>query len=177
MARHVAMLRGINVGGRAKVGMAELRAVFGDLGYGDVQTYIQSGNVVFSTTDAASSLPPTIEGALHDAFALPVKVLLRTHAQLVSVLDRNPLAGTGRDATRLHVTFLAATPARAKAGAIDADAYAPDEFRVVGREVYVHAPGGYGRSKLSNTFFERALDVVATTRNLRTVAELARRSA
>jgi len=176
MASYVAMLRGINVGGRATVAMADLRTLFTDLGYGDVRTYIQSGNVVFRTPGRAAVLSTAIEERLEGSLGLPLKVVLRTNAQLVKALDRNPLAGGGRDSAKLHISFLAGAPTSARARAIDPGAYLPDEFRIVGREVYVHCPDGYGRTKLNNGFFERALDVVATTRNLQTVAELTRLS-
>ncbi|HTZ09644.1 MAG TPA: DUF1697 domain-containing protein [Acidimicrobiales bacterium] len=177
MARQVAMLRAVNVGGRSRLAMAELRAVFADLGYGEVQTYVQSGNVVFDGAGPAAGLTATIEAALAEALASPVNVLVRSHAQLAAVVDRNPLAGGGRDDSRLHVTFLAATPPAPRRTAIDPGAYAPDEFAVTGREVYLHCPGGYGRTKLTNAFFERALGVVATTRSLRTVTALVALSA
>ena len=176
MTTFVAMARGVNVGGRTRVAMADLRALFTGLGYEDVATYIQSGNVVFRTASTATALGPAIERALEERFGHPIKVVLRTHAELCSVLDHNPLGGGGRDPARLHVTFLADRPAKSLVTALDPDAFGPDEFRVVGREVYVHCPDGYGRTKITNTFFERALAVVATTRNLKTVGELARLS-
>ncbi|MGA2519219.1 MAG: DUF1697 domain-containing protein [Acidimicrobiales bacterium] len=176
MTRYVAMLRGVNVGGRTRLAMADLRRVVADLGHDDVESYIQSGNVVFGSRAAASGLGPAIERHLEQELGLTVSVLVRSHAQLTDVLSGNPLSGPGRDPSRLHVTFLSARPAPGRSTAIDADAYRPDEFVARGREVYVHCPNGYGRTKLTNTFFERALGVSATTRNLKTVVELARRS-
>jgi uncharacterized protein (DUF1697 family) len=169
---YIAMLRGINVGGHAKVAMADLRAVFAEMGFDDVQSYIQSGNVVFRATAAAATLQPTIERGLDAAFGHGIKVVIRTHAQLVAVVGRNPLAGGGRDPSKLHVTFLASKPASSRLTGLDTGAFLPDEFRVAGREVYVHCPGGYGRTKLNNAFFERALGVVATTRTLNTATAL-----
>jgi uncharacterized protein (DUF1697 family) len=177
MTRFVAMLRGVNVGGRATVSMADLRRVVAGLGYDDVQTYIQSGNVLFSTGAPATAVVSTIEQGLGEELGREIAVVLRTHAQLAAVVARNPLAGGGRDPSRLHVTFLATAPARPRVAALDEGAFLPDEFRVVGREVYVHCPGGYGRTTITNTYFERALGVVATTRSLKTVTELVRRSA
>jgi uncharacterized protein (DUF1697 family) len=169
---YVAMLRGINVGGHAKVGMADLRAAFAEMGFDDVQSYIQSGNVVFRTTSAATSLPATIEHKLDAAFGHGIRVVIRTHAQFVAVVGGNPLAGGGRDRSKLHVTFLASKPASSRVGGLDAGAFLPDEFRVAGREVYLHCPDGYGRTKINNAFFERALGVVATTRTWNTVTTL-----
>ena len=115
----VALLRGINVGGRAKVSMADLRSLFIELGYQDVRTYIQSGNVVFRGPARATGLSRVIEERLDERFGLPIKVVLRTNAQLVAALEHNPLSGGGRDAAKLHLTFLATTPARSRAQALD----------------------------------------------------------
>jgi uncharacterized protein (DUF1697 family) len=173
MASYVAMLRGINVGGHAKVPMADLRATFLDMGYGEVATYIQSGNVVFGASGSAAKIHATIEQGLEDRFGLGIKVILRTRAQLEKAIADNPLANGRRDDAKLHVTFLGATPASSRVSGLDARGFLPDEFVVRGREVYVHCPEGYGRTKLNNAFFERALGVTATTRTLRTVTTLA----
>jgi len=170
---YAAMLRGINVGAKTKVSMADLRAALVDLGLDDVSTYIQSGNVIFRSSISPSELPPAIEHAIDGAFGLTVKVVLRTSAQLTGVVKHNPLAAAGRDLTKLHVTFLASQPAAARMAHIEAEAFLPDEIRVLEREVYLHCPAGYGRTKLNNAFFERTLGVPATTRNLRTVTVLA----
>jgi uncharacterized protein (DUF1697 family) len=169
---YVALLRGINVGGHGKVAMAELRAGFVDMGFGDASTYIQSGNVVFSASGPATTLRSVIEKGIGTRFGLDVTVVLRTRAQLAAIIERNPLAGGGRDPAKLHVTFLVSTPTAPRRSGLDADAFLPDEFRVAGREVYVHCPEGYGRTKLNNAFFERSLGVAATTRTLRTVTTL-----
>jgi uncharacterized protein (DUF1697 family) len=173
MASYIAMLRGINVGGHAKVSMADLRATFLDMGYGDVRTYIQSGNVLFGSSGSAAKLQSVIEQGLEDRFGLGIKVVLRTRAQLEEAIEHNPLAGGNRDGAKLHVTFLSSMPASSRVSSLDTQGFLPDEFRVRGREVYVHCPEGYGRTKLNNAFFERGLGVTATTRTLRTVTTLA----
>ncbi|HEY5024028.1 MAG TPA: DUF1697 domain-containing protein [Acidimicrobiales bacterium] len=173
MTSYAAMLRGINVGGHAKVSMADLRTTFAEMGFGAARTYIQSGNVLFATSTAAAKLRAMLEEGLEARFGLGIKVVLRTGPQLAEVVARNPLATGGRDPSKLHVTFLASKPATSAPSGLDPRAFLPDEFRVSGREVYVHCPEGYGRTKLNNAFFERSLDVVATTRTLRTVTTLA----
>jgi uncharacterized protein (DUF1697 family) len=174
MTTYVALLRGINVSGKNKVKMEDLRAIVGSLGCERVQTYIQSGNVVFdSSTRSAAKVSDEISGAITRELALDVTVLVRTAADLTTVLATSPLDRNGVDTTKLHVTFLASTPPAAKLRALaDVDA-SPDALAVVGREVYVHCPNGYGRTKLNNTFFEKRLGVGATTRNWRTVQTLA----
>jgi uncharacterized protein (DUF1697 family) len=169
---YVAMLRGINVGGHAKVAMADLRHELADLGYDDVRTYIQSGNVLFRASGSAAALQSAIEERLEARFALSITVVLRTDAQLSAVVEHNPLVGGGRDPARLHVTFLASKPLAARMAGLDDATFSPDEFRIVGREVYLHCPQGYGNTKLNNTFFERKLGVASTTRTWKTVTTL-----
>ncbi|MCU1467400.1 MAG: hypothetical protein JWM72_3328, partial [Actinomycetia bacterium] len=151
MPRYVALLRSVNVGGR-KVPMADLRAVFEELGYTDVRTYIQSGNVVF---DAKSGNPARIrsliESELKSEFGMEITVLLRTPAELGKIVKRNPFDENA------YVTFLDKAPARKLVEAIDPAAFAPDEFVVDGLEVFVRCPNGYGRTKINNAFFERKL--------------------
>jgi uncharacterized protein (DUF1697 family) len=170
---YVAMLRGINVGGHAKVAMTDLRASFAEMGFDDVQSYIQSGNVVFRSSKSPTTLTSAIERALESAFGHGIKVVIRTGAQLAAVVGHNPLLGRDREPAKLHVTFLASKPAPSRLGALDAGAFLPDEFIVSGREVYLHCPEGYGRTKLNNAFFERSLGVVTTTRTWNTVTTLA----
>jgi uncharacterized protein (DUF1697 family) len=175
-ASYVALLRGVNVGGRGKVGMQDLRALFASAGLTDVATYVQSGNVVFtsSKTDAAK-LARTIGQKISSELGIEVTVLIRSAAELRQIQQRNPLIARSDDPTRLHVTFLATEPdpelvAKLSHGAEDEDG--ADELRVVGREVYLFCPGGYGNSKLNNTFIEKRLATRATTRNWRTVVKL-----
>jgi uncharacterized protein (DUF1697 family) len=153
--------------------MADLRALFSDLGAEDVTTYVQSGNVVFRSPDAAAGLVEAIEKRIRRDLGLSVSVLLRTRSQIAKVLAGNPFDGKHEDATKLHVTFLAGKPNSTRVRKLDPKQFEPDEFRVVGSEIYLLCPNGYGRSKLSNAFFEKELGVTATTRNWRTVTKLA----
>jgi uncharacterized protein (DUF1697 family) len=157
--------------------MAELRKALLDLGLSDVQTYIQSGNVVFRSPRGAAKVAAEIESQLGRDFGAEIKVLLRTHEQLRQVVRRNPLVGSSRDVSKLHVTFLAEAPGSARGASLDATSFPPDEFRLLGREVYIHCPDGYGKTKINNAFFERSLGVAATTRNWKTVTTLATMSA
>ncbi|MFI5485607.1 DUF1697 domain-containing protein [Micromonospora echinaurantiaca] len=174
MHRYVALLRGVNVGG-VKVAMADLRRLVTDLGHADVRTYLQSGNVVFgSDVRDAERLARGIEQAIAGELGLTVPVLVRSGRELAAVAGGNPYAGREDDPTRLLVAFLATAP---KPSAVDALAVPGGEnvaFTVTGREVYLHFPdGGYGRSKFTNTYLEKQLGVVATTRNWRSVRALA----
>jgi uncharacterized protein (DUF1697 family) len=169
---YVALLRGINLGGRNKVSMADLRALFASLGAEEVATYVQSGNVIFKSADASAKLIEATERRIRRDLGLSVTVLLRTRPQLAKVLAGNPFANDEREATKLHVTFLAAKPDRTRVRELDPERAEPDEFRVAGQEIYLRCPNGYGRSKLTNAYFEKQLGVAATTRNWKTVRKL-----
>ena len=179
MHSYVAMLRGINVGGRNRVAMADLESLVEELGFGNVRTYVQSGNIVFHGTGGTAEVASALGDGLRSTLGLDVPVVVRTTEQLDEVIASNPFAGDGMDPasqpTLFHVTFLAGTPDPDQAGKLAAAAgrYAPDACRLVGSDVYLHIPGGYGNTKLSNTFFERNLSMVATTRNWRSVLTLA----
>jgi uncharacterized protein (DUF1697 family) len=166
-------MRGINLGRRNRVSMPELRKLFTGLGAEKVVTYVQSGNVVFESDDAPGKLVAAIERRIRRDLGLNVTVMLRTKAQLRKILAGNPFSGDVKEPTKLHVTFLAKKPTREGLRKLDPGLSAPDEFRVVGREIYLNCPKGYGRSKLSNAYFEKQLGMAATTRNWRTVTKLA----
>jgi len=170
---YVALLRGINVGGRKKVSMADLHALVEALDAEDVATHLQSGNVVLRSRETAAELGSAIEAAIDRELGLDVTVVIRTGAQLRKVVAENPLAGRESDAKKLHVAFLAETPERSRVAKLDPARAEPDAFHVAGVEVYLHYPKGYGRSKLTNAWLEQQLGVAATTRNWRTVTNLA----
>jgi len=173
LKRYVALLRGINLGARNKIVMADLRELFEGLEAEDVTTYVQSGNVVFRSRAARAQLAGQIERQIAQDLDLEIRVLLRTNAELTKLVAGSPFAKAESDPLKLHVTFLGATPAAARVRALDETAFAPDRFRVAGAHVYLHTPNGYGRSKLSNAYFEKQLGVAATTRNWKTVTALA----
>lgn len=171
----VALLRGINVGGRNRIPMVELKALHESLGFTDVTTYIQSGNVVFRGPDADPwGLSRKLEEAIAGRWGHKIHVVLRTGADLRRVAAGNPFLDEGvRDVSKLHVTFLASVPAPGKLKALRAPEGLGDAFHAGDREIYLYCPGGYGRSKLTNDRLERALRVQATTRNWNTVCTLA----
>jgi uncharacterized protein (DUF1697 family) len=153
--------------------MRELRELFVALGHDDVATYIQSGNVMFRTgRDDRAAVAEDIRSAIEAMTGHRVPVVLRTAPELARVIAANPY-GDHMETKPLYVTFLERPPDEDAVGRLDAGVGGTDEFRVAGREVYVWCPGGYGRTALSNGFFERRLMVPATTRNWRTVTKLA----
>jgi uncharacterized protein (DUF1697 family) len=150
--------------------MKALKALLEGLGLSDVRTYLQSGNVVFKADKDPTR--KALEDAIEGEFGVDVTVLLRTHADLAAVVEGNPFLGAGADRSRLYVTFLAEAPAPDALADVDTAKFAPDVFQLAGRELYLHFPNGYGRTKLSNDFFERRLRLRATTRNWNTVTKL-----
>jgi uncharacterized protein (DUF1697 family) len=171
MTTYIAMLRGINVSGHKIIKMESLRASFAALGFGDVKTYIQSGNVVFKTakTDPAG-LAKKIVKKIRDDFGFDVPVLVKTAEELAAVLKANPLSKrAGVDESKLHVTFLAAAAPKNSAAILQPLAAKSELFAVCGTEIYLHCPDGYGETKLANGAIEKKLSVAATTRNWKTV--------
>jgi len=174
MGRYVALLRSVNVGGYGRIGMDELRASFERLGCGGVTTYIQTGNVLFSTTERSEkALVGSIEAQLGATFGTSPVVILRSVSDLARIAARSPFAQSGADPSRHHVTFLAARPAASTVAALDLPPSGRDELVVDGREVYVSTPDGYAHTKYSGAFVERQLSVPSTTRNWNTVTKLA----
>jgi uncharacterized protein (DUF1697 family) len=179
MPVYVALLRGVNVGGRRALPMPKLAALLSELGLEDVATYIQSGNAVFGApAGSRAALASRIERRLEEETGLDVAVLLRTPAELAAVAERNPFLDANADVSKLHVAFLDRKPAKASAARLDPDRSPPDELSLAGTEIYLRFPNGSGRSKLTLEYFERTLGVRATQRNWKTVTkllELARR--
>jgi uncharacterized protein (DUF1697 family) len=153
--------------------MNDLRASFEALGYSDVTTYIQTGNVLFtSSSKSEKSIAAAIEQRLADDFGDSPAVLIRSVADLRRVGSSSPYAKSGADPARHHVTFLATPPTKAALAALALPPSGRDELVVDGKEVYVHTPDGYADTKYTGTFLERRLGVVSTTRNWNTVTKL-----
>lgn len=171
MTRYVALLRAVNVAGR-KVPMKELRARFEALGHENVTTYIQSGNVVFDSAAKPPKLAAELEAEIQATFGLRTPVVIRTRPELAEVVRANPYLKTGADVARLYVMFLGDRPATAAVRSLDPERSTPDEFTVVRKEIFIHAPNGVGRSKLTIDWFEQHLGTVATNRNWNTVNQL-----
>ncbi len=167
MPTYIALLRGINVGGHAKVKMDELRGLCEGLGFEDVKTYVQSGNVIFKAAKTSSlDLAKKIEDKLHADFGFAVSVIVRTPEEMSTSIRKNPfLKQKGIDTSKLHVTFLSEAPAKPAWKRLDGLTSGRDQFRWSGREIYLYCPDGYGTSKLTNNVFEKLLSVRATTRN------------
>jgi len=172
VSTYVILLRGINVGGHNKVPMPALRTLVEGLGYDDVSTYIQSGNVIVSASDSGSVVGDKIAKAITKEFGFDVSVIVRSRAQLQKIVAGNPFAAKAKDAADLHMVFLATKPAAAKVKALTGADWGDEEVAVKGTEAYLHLPNGYGRANLNNMVVEKKLGVVATARNWRTTTKL-----
>ena len=175
MQTYISILRGINVGGHNKVDMAGLKTMYQELGFKEIISYIQSGNIIFQSDPhlPPNDLAKVIKEAILSKFKLTVPVIIRSIDEMQKVIEKNPfLKMADIDAEKLHVTFLAEEPVSEKVQLIAEADYSPDRFIIVDREVFLNCPSGYGNTKLNNTFFESKLKTAATTRNWKTVNKL-----
>jgi uncharacterized protein (DUF1697 family) len=174
MKPYISLLRGINVSGQNKIRMEDLRRLHAELGLQKVRTYVQSGNVVFESGESdTSNLAEQIETQIASKLVLTVPVLLRSVVEFSRILNTNPfLTGRQEDPGQLYVTFLSSLPDPVIAAGLQPPAGETDEFVIIGQEIFLFCPNGYGRTKLSNNWFERKLNRVATTRNWKTVNTL-----
>ncbi len=174
MKTFICLLRGINVSGHNIIKMDALRGMYEALAFKNVQTYIQSGNVIFKSDQTdCSQIENKISKKLLQEFSIQVPVMVKELAELKAVAKNSPFANKRKeDPKSLHVTFLSNEPDKGAISALKGGVYTPDEFILSGKTVYLFCPEGYGNTKLTNTFFEKKLKVVATTRNWKTVHEL-----
>jgi uncharacterized protein (DUF1697 family) len=165
MPRQIALLRGVNVGGNKRVEMARLRALMEELGYSDVRTYVNSGNVIFTGPRRSEQ---HLETAIAKAFGFEVPVVLRSRDELADVVAANPLCDVATDPAK-HLVIFCTTKASTD---LDPDDFAPETFLVRGREVYLWAPDGIGTSPLAKLLATKPLGDKSTARNWRTVEKL-----
>jgi uncharacterized protein (DUF1697 family) len=173
MTTYLALLRGINLGSRNKIRMADLRELVESLGHENVRTHILSGNVLFeSQRRDARRLERELEKAIKKRFGYDIAVLIRTRDELEEIVSKNPLPQAVREGRRLFVLFLSENPSRDRIGEIDADAYKPEEFAVVDRAIYAWFRQGLQGSKLAGALSDKRLGVTVTNRNWNTVTKL-----
>jgi uncharacterized protein (DUF1697 family) len=167
----VALLRGVNVGGRSKLVMAHLREIAESCGYERVRTYIQSGNLVFASAEPdTDAVAEVLRAAIAEQTSVSPDVMVQTRDELARVVVENPFLARGDDPAHMHVVFTNG-PARPALGSLDLDSYAPEAAAAVGRQLYLFLPGGMGRSKLAADL-ARQKGPSGTARNWRTVTKL-----
>ena len=174
MTTYISILRGINVSGQKIIKMDALRKVYENIGLKNVTSYVQSGNVVFTaTTIDANKLELMISAEIKKGFGFDVPVIVLPVAKLKEVIENNPfLKDRNKDTSFVYVTFLASKPDPYNAQTVEDKKGTGEEIFFTDNAVYVYCPGGYGRTKLTNNFIEKKLNVGATTRNWKTTNEL-----
>ncbi|WP_335869450.1 DUF1697 domain-containing protein [Bacillus sp. 2205SS5-2] len=172
MTTYISLLRGINVSGKNKIKMVDLKKCYESLGLRDVRTYIQSGNVLFTSDHKKQTEVATlIERGIEETFDLAVSVLTRSKKEWTSMVEERPFSI--EDPAKMHVTFLAEPANRYIEEPIRNKKSESEDFSISQKEVYLLCPDGYGKTKLTNTFIEKSAGVKATTRNWKTVMKLA----
>jgi uncharacterized protein (DUF1697 family) len=169
--RYVALLKGVNVGGKHALGMAALKTVFEAHRYSDVRTLIQSGNVIFSSSKAPAA--PALERMLEQWCGFSVPVVVRSATEMANVITESPL--TELDSSKLHVGFMGERPSAAAIAACDPAEFLPETFAFVGSNVYLYLPHGMARTKLPS-YLDRRIEGPMTVRNWNTVNALVRAS-
>lgn len=176
MLTYIALLRGINVSGHHKIKMTELKQLFIKLGFVDVTTYIQSGNVVFkSDIKEPILIEDSIISAISRHFRHTIKALVLTKKKLTTIFNANPFLAKDptTDISKLYVTILNKIPDLAGIPNLEILIESnDDEFQIIENTIYLHCPKGYGNTKLNNNLFEKKLHVTATTRNWKTMSKL-----
>ena len=175
MKTFISILRGINVSGQKLIRMSDLERIYLDLGFQEVTTYIQSGNVVFRSANHESSkkLSAKIEQALFINLGFHVPVIIRTIEEMSALISANPYKKESENTPgKLYVTFLEEEPQPDNIKKISPTDYFPDKFTIQGKEIFLNCAAGYGTTKLSNSLFERKLNIKATSRNWRTANKL-----
>jgi uncharacterized protein (DUF1697 family) len=171
VTRYVALLRAVNLGSHKKISMPGLRELLAGLGYADVETYLQSGNAVFTAPSAdAGEVAAAVEERLVAELGLDTEVILRTAEQLRDVVEHNPLE-VGDDPAKFSVWFLLRPPPEEWLSGLDLGKFAPEEMSARETELYLRLPNGTGRAKLP-VALGRRLKTPATMRNWRTVTNL-----
>ena len=169
MKTYISILRGINVSGQKKIKMADLKLIYENLGFSNVQTYIQSGNIVFDYKETeAATLEQLIFNAIQKHYGFEVPNLILTPATIENALKNNPF----KDIEMMYLTFLAELPAKENIEKLYTYSFKEEYYELIGKVIYFHCPNGAGRAKMSNNFFESKLKVMATSRNLNTTKKL-----
>ena len=171
---YISLLRGINVSGQKKIIMKDLKALYASLGFENVVTYIQSGNVIFKSNQSEDVLIELIEKAIANKYGFDVPVQIRSASEFEQIVKSSPFTELDlvEEGTRVMVTFLASPPSTESVAKLMTYVKEPERLIIVRREVYLHCPNGYGKTKLSNVFIENKLKVKATTRNWKSVTKL-----
>ena len=175
MQTYISFLRGVNMTGHNSIKMTDLSALFINLGLKDAKTFIQSGNVIFSDTGKKpqTAISTTLEHAILERFNYSIPVMIRTNQELSDLFSSNPfLKETNFDPSKMAVLFLHDEPTDVQIKKVASVDYPPDKFRIIGREIFIYCPNGFGRTKLYTNFFEKKMGVMGTARNWKTITTI-----
>lgn len=173
MPTYVGLLRAVNLGSHQQVSMAALREAMTTAGFDDVRTYVQSGNMVFTSSKrSAASVRTDVERVLAEDLGVPTPVIVRTAGELAAVIEKHPFGRMTDEPTKYYVTFLDTAPTKKALSALAVPKGETGRYWVQGREIYQWMPTGRGQTKLTGSFFEKGLGVIGTGRNWRTVTTL-----
>lgn len=173
MNTYIALLRGINVSGQKMINMKDFKALLQRSGFENAMTYIQSGNVVFKSSETSTKkLATTMNELINNHYGFEVPIIILSSDDLSKILEKNPYAKDKKDITKLHVTLLNTLPEKSLLASTRDEKFQSDEFVIDGTNIYLYCPDGYGMTKFSTTFFEKKLGVTATTRNWKTMEAL-----
>jgi uncharacterized protein (DUF1697 family) len=175
MQTYISFLRGVNMTGHNSIKMTDLSALYVKLGFKNAETYIQSGNVIFCDpgTIPSFAFSENIEKAILETFTYNVPVMVRTYEELIGLLSSNPFLGEPEfDPAKMAVIFLHDEPSSSQIRKVADIDYPPDKFKIVGREIHIYCPNGFGRTKIYTNFFEKKMGVLGTGRNWKTITTL-----
>ena len=171
MQRFIAILRGINVGGHRKIKMADLKQMLANMGFENVETYIQSGNIAFNSNESPVKLESNIEKEISKTFGFDVPVIIRNREEMANVINSNPYVDSS-EITSLFVTFLSSQPGQTEIEKLNQFDVGDDMFIIRGKDIFMKCIGPYHKSKLTNALFEKNLKIKATSRNWKTCLKL-----
>lgn len=173
MNTYIALLRGINVSGQKMINMKDFKALLLKSGFEHAMTYIQSGNVVFQSNEKnTEKLEEKMQDLIKNHYGFEVPILILTEKDLENIIKKSPYTDGKKDVTKLHVTLLSPTPKESALSSVRDEKFQSDEFVIDEKTIYLYCPDGYGMTKFSTMFFEKKLDVTATTRSWKTMEAL-----
>ena len=175
MLTYISFLRGVNMTGHNSIKMTDLSLLYINLGFSDALTYIQSGNVIFNSVNelTVAEIASTLEKAILDRFNYNIPVMIRTVEELKRTLSLNPFfAEEDFDRSKMAVMFLTEKVTEEQLRKVVNINYPPDKFKVVGSEIFIYCPNGFGRTKLYTNFFEKKMGVIGTARNWKTITAM-----
>jgi uncharacterized protein (DUF1697 family) len=175
MQTYISFLRGINMTGNNSIKMADLTVLYKDLGFNNISTYIQSGNVIFSCDDnfLISDVTLKIEKAISEKFNFNIQVLIRTINEIEELISLNPfLSEENFSPSKMAIILLSKKPSDIQIQKVTNIDYPPDKFKIINNEIFIYCPNGFGKSKLYTNFFEKKMSVTGTARNWKTMTTL-----